>query len=894
VSIRHLDDLFEPASVAVIGASTRAGSVGATVWRNLKQGHFAGARWPVNLHHRQVDGDVAYATVAELPAAPALAVICTPPATVPALVAELGKRGTRATVVLTAGFTPEQKQAMLDAARPHLLRILGPNGLGLLSPPVGLNASFAHADIGEGGLALVSQSGALVAAMLDWARGRGIGFSRVVSLGEHADVDFGDMLDWLASDAKTRAILMYAESLSAPRKFMSAARAAARNKPVLMVKAGRSSAGQRAAASHTGALAGSDLVIEAAVRRAGMLRVDTLQDLFIAAETLAYFKGPLHGSEHTTQPRLAIVTNGGGPAVLAADWAGALGLEVAQVADLGEDADGAAYVRALGAALADKTADGVLLIHSPKADGDPMAVAEAIAAVHSPAGKPVVGCWLGEATTRTARELLAARQMPMFRTPEAAVDAFHSIASFYRNQQLLQQTPPPLSDLAEPDTEGARLLVEGVLAERRKVLTEMESKALLAAFRIPVTRTMLARSANEAMLIASQLGYPVALKIDSPDIAHKSDVHGVALGVASAAQVRERYEEMLLAVRRARPEARIHGVTVQPMAGRGDGTPGGDTPSPAREVYVGMTTDEPFGPVITFGAGGTMIELIADRAMELPPLNKFLAGSLIERARAAEMLGPWRGAPAADIDALEQILLRVSEMVCALPQLREMDINPIIVDAHGAVAVDARIVVEHAARTSGAASNYQHLAILPYPARQEQTWPLKGGGVYTVRPIRPDDADMLQAFVRGLSPESRWFRFASHMPELPARMLARYTLIDYDREMALVAILKERRAADDGAETESERIVGVSRYITNPDAASCEFSLVVADDMSGQGLGTRLMMSIIEQARAKGLAEIIGLVLVNNAKMLELMAALGFTVQAAPEDPDFKLVVKAL
>ena len=427
-------------------------------------------------------------------------------------------------------------------------------------------------------------------------------------------------------------------------------------------------------------------------------------------------------------------------------------------------------------------------------------------------------------------------------------------------------------------------MIESVLAERRRVLTEMESKTLLSSFHIPVTKTILARSAHEAMMIATQLGFPVALKIDSPDISHKSDVQGVVLNVGNAAQVRDTYNDMLEAVARAQPGARINGVTIQPMAGLKRG----------REVYIGLTTDEPFGPVITFGAGGTMIELIADRAMELPPLNKFLAGSLIERARAAEMLGPWRGAPAADIDALEQILLRVSEMVCALPQLREMDINPIIVDAHGAVAVDARIVVEHAARGSGAASNYQHLAILPYPARQEQTWPLKGGGVYTVRPIRPDDADMLQAFVRGLSPESRWFRFASHMPELPARMLARYTLIDYDREMALVAILKERRAADDGAETESERIVGVSRYITNPDAASCEFSLVVADDMSGQGLGTRLMMSIIEQARAKGLAEIIGLVLVNNAKMLELMAALGFTVQAAPEDPDFKLVVKAL
>jgi acetyltransferase len=474
--------------------------------------------------------------------------------------------------------------------------------------------------------------------------------------------------------------------------------------------------------------------------------------------------------------------------------------------------------------------------------------------------------------------------MPIFRTPEGAVDAFHNIASFYRNQQLLQQTPPPLSHLAEPDTEGARLLIESVLAERRKVLTEMESKALLAAFHVPVTRTMLARSANEAMLIASQLGYPVALKIDSPDISHKSDVQGVALDVHNATQVRDRYEEMLQAVALAQPAARINGITVQPMArtrGRGK----------AREVYVGMTTDDPFGPVITFGAGGTMIELINDRAMELPPLNLFLARRLIERSRAAGMLGEWRGAPAADVQALEHLLLRISEMVCALPQLREMDINPVIVDETGAVAVDARIVVDDAVQAPG---SYGHLAILPYPASQEREWPMKGGGLYTLRPIRPDDAEMLQAFVRGLSQESRYFRFASAMQELPSRMLARYTLIDYDREMALVAVIKERHTRDDGSVEETERLVGVVRYITNPDATSCEFSLVIADDFKGQGLGSRLMMSIIDLARSKGLGEIVGLILANNTAMLRLMRSLGFTVAAFPEDPDFRIATKAL
>jgi acetyltransferase len=688
------------------------------------------------------------------------------------------------------------------------------------------------------------------------------------------------VLDYLASDAATQGILVYMEGIRHARRFMSALRAAAYIKPVVVMKSGRQEAGSKVALTHSAAIVGADEVFDAALRRAGVVRVRQFTQLFSAAQCLASRFRPVGR-------RLGIVTNGGGPAVLAADWASVIDLEVGPVLDLGETADGAAYVQALQQLLADPQADGVLLIHSPKAGGDPVALAQALAEVYSPAGKPVLGCWLGEATTRPARELLSARQMPVFRTPEAAVDAFHSIASFYRNQQLLQQTPPPLSELAEPDSEGARLLVEGVLAERRKVLTEMESKSLLAAFHIPVTRTMLARSANEAMLIASQLGYPVALKIDSPDIAHKSDVQGVVLGLATAAQVRDRFDEMLANVKRALPEARINGVTVQPMASR-------SARGQAREVYVGVTTDEPFGPIITFGTGGTMVELIADRAMELPPLNQFLAKRLIERARAAEMLGPWRGGPAADIEALEQILLRVSEMVCALPQLREMDINPIIVDEQGAVAVDARIVVEPASYGAGGTQSYPHLAILPYPASHEQQWPLKGGGVYTVRPIHPDDADMLQALVRSLSPESRWFRFASHMPELPARMLARYTLIDYDREMALVAVIKDRQVAADGSETETERIVGVSRYITNPDGSTCEFSLVVSDQMTGQGLGSRLMLSIMDEARAKGLSEIIGLILAENGPMLRLMTNLGFRIQTFPEDPDFKIATKAL
>jgi acetyltransferase len=596
------------------------------------------------------------------------------------------------------------------------------------------------------------------------------------------------------------------------------------------------------------------------------------------------------------------VTNGGGPGVLAADWISEINLQLAtllpeqlqalkpllpplatlcDLIDVSEEAGPEHFKAAVEAAGKAKQVDGILAIYSPKLGMDSARIATALAQAHQHIGKPLLTCLMGDASVGEARVILNEAAIPTFRTPEAAVGAFGNIATFYQNQQLLQQTPPPLSNLAKPDVEGARMLIESVLAERRKVLTEMESKALLAAFHIPVTKTILARSVTEAIMIATQLGYPVALKIDSSDISHKSDVQGVVLNVTNAVGVRDAYTEMLQAVAKLQPEARINGVTIQNMSSMKRG----------REIYIGLVTDDPFGPVIAFGAGGTMIELINDRAMELPPLNQFLARSLIDRSRVAETLGEWRGAPAVNMEALEQVLLRVSEMVCELPQLREMDINPIIVDETGAVAVDARIVVDNAPPSM---RHYNHLAILPYPSQHEQVWPLRGGGDYTVRPIHPDDATMLQEFVRGLSRESRYFRFVSSMQELPASMLSRFTLIDYDREMALVAMVRERQVAEDGSAVEVSRIVGVSRYITNPDRTSCEFSLVIADDFKGQGLGSRLMLSIMEFAREKGLIEIEGLVLANNPAMLKLMRGLGFTVKVFPEDPDFKLVTQLL
>ena len=894
----YLTPLFAPKSVVVFAGKTGDESQhtaqARALTRNLLGKDFAGTLTFLDVETTGTLADLAQSRAD-------LAIIALQPDELCAALEIAGRMACRSALIVSSGISAELALELKKIARRENVQLLGPNSLGFQNPTLKLNASIAGPLANAGPLALVSQSGALTASMLDWAASNAVGFSNVVSLGANTSVDIAQVLDYLANDARTQSIVVYLEGISNARSFMSALRTASNAKPVIVLKAGRKPAGNAAAQTHSGAIVGSDDVFDAALRRSGAVRVESFVELFSAAKCLASRYRPVG-------QRLAVITNGGGPGVLAADainhihlHLGTLSAEaaaalrpqlpelatVSELIDLSEDASPEHYAQAITTADKDRGIDGVLVLYSPKDAPTelPDAVAQAVASVKPRMGKPLLTCWMGDASVVQARHTLNAAAIPTFRTPEAAVGAFGNISTFYQNQRLLQQTPPPLSALAKPDIEGARLIIESVLAERRRVLTEMESKTLLSCFHIPVTNTILARSANEAMMIAAQLGFPVALKIDSPDISHKSDVQGVALNIMNGASARDNYNEMIERVKRAQPDARINGVTVQKMAHARRG----------REIYVGLVTDEPFGPVIVFGAGGTMIELLNDRAMELPPLNQFLARRLIDRSRVAETLGEWRGASAVDMDALEQVLLRVSEMVCELPQLREMDINPIIVDESGAVAVDARIVIESAPQAPGGRlSTYNHLSILPYPARYEQLLPMRGGGEYTIRPIHPDDADMLKRLVRELSPESRYFRFVSNMAELPPSLLARFTLIDYDREMALVAVITERSTAPDGEITETDRIIGVSRYVTNPDQSSCEFALVVADDFNGKGLGSRLMESIMDVAREKGLAEMEGLVLANNTGMLKLMRGLGFGVKPYADDPDFKLVSHAL
>ncbi|HSF21131.1 MAG TPA: GNAT family N-acetyltransferase, partial [Burkholderiales bacterium] len=884
-TMRHyLAPLFEPDAVAIIGASERKGSVGAVLIGNMLAA--------VNPKHREVRGVPCFPTIGEVPRRVDLAVIATPAATVPGVIEQCGAAGVRAAVVVSAGFSESGsagtalERALLENARRHRLRVLGPNCLGIMRPGIGLNATFARGHARSGSLGLISQSGAVCTAMLDWAAAHGVGFSSVVSLGGSTELDFGELVDYLVNDPKTAHILLYIEGVRDARRFMSALRAAARVKPVILMKAGRHPAGSRAAVSHTGALVGADDVFDAAVRRAGVVRAQSIGQLVAAAQALSSNVRP-------RGDRLAVITNGGGPGVMAADRASDLGIPLAELAvatvealkralpphwtegnpvDLIGDADAGRYRAALSACLADPGVDGVLVVLAPQAMTAPMEVTRAVIECAKASDKPLLACWMGEAQVARARRLLTERGIPVFSTPEPAIEMFAHVSAFYRNQKMLLQAPGPLSRLPDPDVAGARLVIEGALAERRTVLSEMESKAVLAAFHVPIAQAVRVHSANEAMLAAEQTGFPVVMKIDSPDITHKSDVGGVRLGIANAQAAQDAYREMTEGLARLRPEARLAGVIVEPMVARPNG----------RELLVGVVHDRVFGPAITFGTGGTAVEAYADRAVALPPLNGVLIEELIRGTRASRLLGAFRKMPAVNREALERVLLRVSEMVCELPAIREMDVNPLLVDEAGAIALDARIVV---ARPGAALPRYGHMAIHPYPAHLLSEWTARDGARVTVRPIRPEDAAIEREFVKQLSPEAKYFRFMSTIRELSPQMLARFTQIDYDREMALIAV-----TAKDGREEE----VGVVRYITNPDGTSCEFAIVVDDEWQKYGLGRHLMTQLIEVARSRGLATMSGDILADNRPMLALAVSLGFVVGDVAGEPGLKHATLAI
>jgi acetyltransferase len=879
-----IGNLFEPESLAVIGASEREGSPGTAVFRNLLRARFRGKVYPVNPNHEKLGRRRCYASVKDIGKDIDLALIATPAAAVPKVLEECAESGIEAVIIISAGFREAgQKGAALERsvvrlARRHGIRFLGPNCLGIMRPDIGLNATFSDSMPEPGRIALVSQSGALCTAILDWAKPRGIGFSSVVSTGIAADLDFGEILDYLVIDSKTQAIMLYVEGLHDARRFMSAVRAASRAKPVVVMKGGRHTTGSKAATSHTGALVGSDEVFEAALRRAGAVRVYNYNHFFAAASSL-------HAGVRTRGPRLAIITNGGGPGVIAADCAADRNIELAQISpytkkkldehlpaawsgnnpiDVLGDADPDRFTVALASCLEDDGVDGALAILVPQSISDPEAVAERVADLADEAKKPVLTCWMGETSMIGSRKLFRDRKVPTYYTPEAAVEVFAASAAYGANQELLLQVPDPLSNQDAPRIDDARMIIESTLDQGRKLLDAVESKAVLASFNIPILKSMPARELPEAVAIAQEIGYPVAMKIRSPDITHKTDVSGVRLGLNSGNDIRNAWRDMHESVAAANPDAKINGVMIEPMW----------SPPAGRELMVGVINDPVFGPVISVGLGGTMVEVIGDRSIALPPLNRYLVQRMIADTRAAKYLKTFRGKPEASMHALEDVILRVSEMVCELPSLTEMDINPLIVDENGAVAVDARIV---ARRVSSGAREFSHMAIHPYPSNLVQDMEMADGVRWTIRPIRPEDAVIEREFVNGLSDRSRYLRFMYQLKEITPEMLSRFTQIDYDREMALIAVVH----LDEG-----DRQVGVARYVTYPDGRGCEFAVVVGDDWQRRGIATRLLQGLIDVARDRRLDRMDGVVLRENRNMLKLAESVGFRQELSRDDPD--------
>jgi acetyltransferase len=892
MSIRNLDKLFAPGSVALIGATPRPGSVGAVVARNLRRAGFAGELMLVNPHHDTIDGLTVHPNVASLPHPPDLAVIATPPQTVPCLVRELAERGTRAAVVITAGFGElgehgrALQRAALDAAKPHLLRLVGPNCVGVMVPRIGLDATFSHLAAAAGDIAFVSQSGAMITAMLDWAVPRGIGFSHVVSLGDMADVDFGDLLDYLAADQQTRAILLYVEGVTHGRKFTSAARAASRLKPVLVLKAGRSNAGARAAISHTGVLAGADAVYDAVFRRAGMLRVVTIAELFEAAETLSL-------THEQVGERLAILTNGGGAGVLATDALIGAGGQLASltdetIAELNQilpatwsrgnpvdiigDASGERYAGALTTLIRDPGVDAVLVLNCPTALAEPQeaaaAVIDAIADTKRDAlgGRNVITAWLGEHSARPARQRFAEARIATYETPEGAVSGFMHRVCYRRNQELLMETPPARPDAFRPDLVAARHMIATALAAEKSWLDPAEAGAILRAYGVPIVAGQTARDPDDAAAVAASVGFPVALKIQSPDITHKTDVGGVALGLGDAERVRRKASAMLDRVGAARPEARFDGFLLQPMISRRG----------AVELLVGLVDDPVFGPLIAFGAGGTAVEIAQDSSLEFPPLNALLARRLMARTRVWQLLQGYRGKPPANIDAVVEVLIRLCQLAADHPEIRELDINPLLADSAGVIALDARLRIAPAQQLGAA-----RLAIAPYPQHLETVERLRDGTALCVRPLRPEDEPLLHDLAAHMRPEDLRLRFFTPVRGLTHTVAARLSQLDYDREMALIAE-RDRTA------------LGVVHFFADPDRLRAEYAIAVRSDWKGRGVGFLLMTRLIDIARQWRIAELVGDVMRENKPMLQMCREFGFVITPDLSNTPLVLVRKSL
>ena len=898
-STHYLHSLLAPRSVAVIGASEREGALGRFVFENMQNNGFQSAHdgilYAVNPKYRSVSGKQCYRTVDDLPTVPDLIVVTSPAPTVADVLHDAGILGVKNAVVLSAGFNElgaegraRSKLVKAELAR-YGMRMIGPNCVGIIRPSIGLNATFADAACKPGPLALISQSGAVCTALLDWAATTEIGFSSVVSLGGALDLDFGELLDYFVQDIETKSILLYIEGIRDARGFVSALRAAARVKPVVVFKAGRHSAGTKAVTSHTGALAGSDAVFDAALARSGAVRVYSSAQLFAAARSLASAKRPAGA-------RLGIVTNGGGPAVVAADAAIDNHLELAKLSsetieklsaslpsywshanpvDIIGDATAARFSAATKAVMDDANVDAVLVLFCPQRITTPEAAAAAIIPIAQAHEKPMFTAFLGGASIMPARAMLEKADIANFMTPENAVEAMSFLVRFKRHQEMLLEAVPAFAGMnfheALEAVAKATAIRETALTQKRTLLSETEAKSLLAAFGLPVNAGEIATSRESAQTCAKAIGYPVVMKIHSPGISHKTDVGGVRLNLVNVKQVGNAFDDMIEEVKRNKPDAHILGVNIQPMM---------KFPH-QREVLVGLKRDPVFGPVIAFGAGGIAVEAVRDIALALPPLNPNLAAMLMRSTRMREVLNAYRDVPAIDDGAIIDVLQRVSMMACLVPWIEEMDLNPVLVHPAGASVVDARVVINP--KLSVTEHRYRHMAIFPYPIELEREVHLKDGSTLMLRPIRPDDAARENAFVAALSDASRYSRFQHSVSSLSPEMIARFTQIDYDREMALLVLVPG-----------GDEIVGIARYFPNPDRVSAEFACVVADQWQGRGVATLLMNALIDCARAVGYETLEGAVLATNRPMLTLTEHLGFVSEPGSDSSHTVKVVLSL
>lgn len=851
-----LSDLFDPGHVTLWFDETTPSAVRAALTGQLAHASCNVSVWP-EVMEPKID----------------LALIATQENTLVQCLHQAATHRAKAAVVYTTNVSDKVQQQLRDEALRLRVALVGPSSFGIQRPKRQLNASLCATSAAPGRVALLSQSGALASSILDWAEEYKIGFSSVLTLGNEVDVDLARALDFLAADHDTMAIVLYLECVANPRAFLSALRAAASVKPVILLKAGATTHAPTDPLTHTTALVGSDDVFDAAIRRSGAVRVHYFIQLFAAVRMLTSNRPP-------NGKRVAVISNGRGPALLVQDLARVANIRLPQLEEhnptiIRSDANGEQYQQKILELANTKDIDSILVMHSPQIGVDTWQVTRAVADAASRVNMLVMGCWLGDHSTREARNWLSTQGVPSFRTPEAAVDAFHSLLAFRQNQELLQQVPPALSSDITPDLDGARMIIEGALADRRHALTEMESKSLLSAFGVPVSTTVVARNANEAALVAHQIGFPVVIKINSPDIAHKSDVGGVRLNLKNAHDVREAYTELIDRVKTLAPNARLEGVVVQRYIDRLRTT----------EAFIGMTTDSLFGPIISFGAGGERVRWVRDRALELPPFNALLAQRLIERTQLGQKLreeSP-EGLESPAIERIEKILLQVSDMICELPAIKEIDINPVLISEEGTIVVDARIVVD---KTKALGKpRYGHLSIMPYPGHLTEEYPLQDGNTYEIRPLRWDDGQRLTKFLASLSEESRFMRFLSNIKEFTPKQLARLTQIDYHRDMALAAVI-EHNSGDE--------LIGVARYMLLPNTTSAEFALVVRDDYQGHGIGAKLMNALFEVAKEQQLKVIEGLVLGKNSNMLRLMTRLGFRVEADPDDHALRRVVKLL